>query len=529
MGYYEDLRQYLEVLDAQGKLIRFKKEINKDTELMPLVRWQFRGLPEAERKAWLFDKVTDAKGKRYDIPVVVGTHASSTDIYALAMGCEPDQIQERWAQVISHPVEPVLVKEGPVHEEIHLSDDIEKEGHGFDKLPIPVSTPGFDPAPFMTSACWVTKDPETGIRNVGVYRVHIKGPARTGVAFSRVKHIGVHWQKAKALGKELPAALVLGALPSVGLVATTEIPYGMDEFAVAGGIAGEPVKLVKCQTVDLEVPATAEIVAEGIIHTKYVEPEAPFGEYTGYMGSRHLSAVFEAKCITHRRNPIYHAFISQFPPSESSKIRGIGIEGSLYKFLKHDCNIPGIRKLAFHEESGSWTWLVISLKKTNPSEPWQALNCATGYSPYLGKILIVVDEDIDPRDLDAVIWALSFRMQPHRDLKVSAGKAMALDHSAGPPEFEGEAHLAFRETSALLIDATRKWAYPPIALPKREFMERARQIWEESGLPKLTPAAPWYGYSLGLWGQENEEEAELALKGDHHITGEKLARQRHPG
>ncbi len=527
MAYYQDLRKYLEVLEAKGKLVRVKRLINKDTELMPLVRWQFRGLPEEKRKAWLFENVTDIKGRKYTVPVAVGTHAGSKEIYALAMNCGVDEVADKWAQALSNPIEPVMVKTGPVQEEVYMGEELEREGNGFEKLPIPISSPGFDPAPFLTSGCWVTKDPETGTRNVGVYRGHIKGRTRTGVSFNSVKHIGIHWDKCHRLGKELQAALVLGATPNVGLVAVTTNPYGKDELAVAGGIAGEPVKLVKCKTVDLEVPATAEVVMEGIIHTDYVEPEAPFGEYTGYMGARHYSAVFEVKCMTHRKNPIYHAFLSQFPPSESSKIRRMGVEGNLTKFLRQDCNIHGLKEVAIHEESGSYSWVVVCLERTTSIQPWQALNCLAGYS-HLGKVFVAVDDDIDPKDLDAVVWAISFRMQPHRDVRIAPGKSRDLDHSAAPPEFEGEHRLGgvVRETSSLLINATRKWDYPPIALPKREYMERAKEIWEEMGLPQLTPKAPWFGYSLGLWGPENEEEAQIALKGDHYQTGEKLAGRR---
>lgn len=525
---YLDLRHHLEVLEAKGKLLRITREINKDTELMPLMRWQFRGLEEKDRKAVLFENVIDAKGKRYTIPVAAGTHASSKEIYALAMECGPEEILEKWARVLRQPIAPVIVKEGPVHDQVYMAKEMGEEGTGLDKLPIPISTPGYDPAPFISSGCWISKDPDTGVANVGVYRGQIKGRTRTGISFTSVKHIGHHWEKAKAAGKDLAAAVVIGGPPALGLVGVTAVPYGLDEYGVAGAIAGEPLPLVKCKTVDVEVPATAEIVLEGFISTRCLEPEAPFGEWTGYMGSRHVSGVFEVTCITHRRDPIYHTFVSQFPPSEGTMIRKTGVEGNLYKFLKHDCNIPGLLEVAFHEQSGAYAWLAIKLKKTNLTQPWQALNCAAGFLPNLGKIIIAVDDDIDPKDPDSVIWALAFRMQPHRDLRVTMGKAMDLDPSAAPLGFEGQPQLGagLRETSCLLIDATRKWPYPPTSLPKKEFMEKAKQIWEELGLLPLKPKVPWSGYSLGLWSLENEEEAELALKGEHYTTGEKLAKRR---
>ncbi len=526
--YYRDLREYLDILEARGKLIRVKKEINKDTELMPLVRWQFRGLPEEERRAFLFENVTDAKGRKYDIPVAVATHGGSREIYALAMNCKVEEIYEKWGQALANPIEPVLVDKAPVHEVVHQGAELEREGGGLDLLPIPNSTPGFDPAPFITSGNWVTRDVETGIQNVGNYRGHIKGRTRTGVGLNFHNHIGIHWRKAKEKGIPLEAAIVLGAVPAVGLVAVSNIPYGVDEFSVAGGIAGEAIPMVKCKTVDIEVPATAEIVIEGRIPTDYIEPEAPFGEFTGYQGSRRIRPCFEISCITHRKNPIYHAFISQMPPSESSKIRQLGFEGVLFKFLKHDCNIGGIQDVVFHESGGSRSVVVIRLKKNTRSAARQALHCTAGFDPVNCKIIIAVDDDIDPRDMESVNWAMSFRMQPHLDISIAEGKLATLDQSASPPGMSQE-DTDFpppRGASAVMIDATRKWDYTPVALPKKEFMDRARQIWEELELPRLTPRAPYYGYSLGYWSDENIEEAELAVKGEYYQTGEKLAQRR---
>jgi 4-hydroxy-3-polyprenylbenzoate decarboxylase len=526
--YYRNLREYMAALEAKGKLVRIKREINKDTELMPLVRWQFRGLSEAERKAFLFENVVDVRGRKFSMPVAVGTHAASRELYALAMDCKEEDIQEKWATASLNPLPGVTVKDGPVQEVILKGDGLAQQGRGLDALPIPISTPGLDPAPFLTAPGWVTKDPETGVLNMGTYRAHLKAPNRLGIHCGASQHLGVHWYKAKALGKPLEAAIVLGGPPSLGLVSVAKLPYGTDEYSVAGAIGGEPVKLVKGKTVDLLVPAEAEIVIEGIMPTDWVEPEAPFGEYTGYMGIRNLSPYLEVTCITYRKDPIYHAYISQFPPSESSKIRRLGFEANLYKFLKYDCNIPGLMEVVLHEESGSQGICGIRIKKLSPTQPWQALNCAAGFSPNLGKIFIAVDDDIDPKDVDALLWALSFRMQPHQDMQIAQGKYLGLDPSAEPlTGSAGEFRMEGRRfTSALLIDATRKWDYPPVSLPKKEFMERARIIWEELGLPKLTPKSLWHGYNLGFWSQENEDEALAAVKGDYYQTGEKLAGRR---
>jgi len=283
---------------------------------------------------------------------------------------------------------------------------------------------------------------------------------------------------------------------------------------------------VRCETVDLEVPATAEIVIEGEIPTDMMEPEGPFGEYTGYMGGKLMNGVFLVHCITHRRNPILQMF-TEGVPSESGIVRKMGYESALYKLLKYDCNIPTVIDVTLHESSGSRKYVVIRMKKTNPAQPWQALQAAVAFDPSHGKILVAVDEDIDPEDADSVNWALSFRMQPHRDLKITTHKFAGLDPSAAPP---GSSHTEARfpsptGCSALLMDATRKWPYPPVALPAKKYMEDAKELWEKLGLPRLQPKMPWYGYSLGHWTEEDEEHAEWAVSGQQARVAERLKKQ----
>ena len=523
--YYRDVREHLKALEERGKLVRIKREINKDTELMPLVRWQFRGLEEADRKAFFFENVVDVKGKRYTMPVSVGTLAASTEIYSIGLMCRPEEIADRWTKAQLHPIPPVRVPSGPAQEMVWREEDLLK-GHGLDMIPVPISTPGFDNAPYLSSANWVTKDPETGIYNIGNYRGQIKAPNRTGGLFLG-QHMGQHWRKCLAKGIPLQAAIAIGVIPSVAYSATAKLPYDFDEYRLAGGLAGEPIELVKCLTVDIEVPASAELVIEGRIPTDAVEPEGPFGEYPGYMGHRGIAPYLEVTCITHRRDAIYTALMSQFPPSESSKIKHTGTEKVIYKYLRYDSGNAAVLDVALHDEvSGSGqAYCVIKMRKTSTADVWRALNASAGYVGSYAKICIAVDEDVDIRDPAMINWAICFAVRPDQDIAVAKGKSPGLDPSAYPPGMPThESRLA--STSALLIDATRPWAYTPVSLPRREFMERSKAIWEELGLPSLKPRMPWYGYSLGAWTQEDEEEAELALKGDHFVTGEKAKARR---
>jgi UbiD family decarboxylase len=525
LAYYKDLREHIAALDERGLLVRIKRPIDKDTELMPLVRWQFRGLDPADRKAFIFENVTDAKGRRYDSPVVVGVLAGSRAIYALGMGCGPNDIVDTWTRAQRNPILPRIIRDAPVQEEVHLSQDLDAPGMGFEEFPVPVSTPGYDNAPYFTAACWVTKDPETGEYNVGNYRGQVKSRTRSGCFTHPTQHIGMHWKKAREMGVPLEAALVIGVSPNIAYASITKVPYGVDEFAVAGGLAGEPVELVQAKTVDLLVPAQAEIVYEGHVSTTHLEPEAPFGEYTGYMGHRTMSPFFDLTAVTHRKNAIFQALLSQHTPSEASTMSHVAREVVFYKFLRYDCNIPSVLEVAFQETGGNWQYVVIRMNKQNPAQPWQALNAAAAYDPTTGKVIVVVDEDIDPHDPDNVNWAMSYRMQPHRDVRITGGKASMLDHSLFPPGHSADLNEIYG-ASAILIDATRKWAYPPVSLPRQEYMERAKQIWEEEGLPTLTPKSPWHGYDLGYWPAEEAYEADLAVRGDHYVTGEKARQQR---
>lgn len=527
MSYYKDLREYIGVLRNQGKLVTITRLINKDTELQPLVRWQFRGLPEKERKPFLFENVTDVKGRKYNGTVLVGAHAASRQIYALAMGCKPEEIMARWTEAQLHPIAPKVVLSGPAQEEIHMGENLLEHG-GLEEFPIPISTPGFDNAPYFSAANWVSKDLDTGKINVGTYRAMVKDKLRTGCDSRIPQHMRQNWQKYKEKGIPMPVAVFIGATPNLGMVGVTKFPYGTDEYEVAGGLAGEPVELIRCKTVPLEVPATAEVIIEGEIPTDALEREGSFGEYTGYMGLPTENLFMNITCITHRKAPIWNHFISQFPPSESSVIKGVGTEAAYYKLLKHDLGISNLVDVGLHGESGTEQFCVISIKKPNPADatvPWKALNGAVALDPGYLKWVIVVDDDIDPHDPDSYLWALCFRVQPDKDIRITAGKSAHLDPSAVPPE-EMSQRTAYPPTTSILIDATRKWAYPPTSLPGKEFMERARTIWEEEGLPPLTPKVPWYGYALGHWTAEDREEAELALKGEHYKTGEKFALRR---
>ncbi len=526
MAYYRDLRELVQALEKQEKLFRIRRPVTRETELLPLYRLQFRGLGGGERRGFLFENVTDVKGKKFDFQVAAGIYASSRDIYAIGLKCGRDEIKERWVKALREPIPPVSVESGPVQEEVHLGDDLERLG--LDEIPFPLEEPGFSGGVRTTTNCFITKDPETGAVNCGAYSAFYGGRTRIRCGIGPTHHGYIHWRKAREKGQPLPVAVVVGILPTLMYTASASLPYGMSELAVAGGLVGEPIPVVRCRTIDLEGPATAELVIEGEILPDELSPDAAFGDYPGYLhtGRGPTAPVMRVTCITHRKNPIFTATTVGFPPWEGGKISQITGEAVFYNFLKNFCNIPGIVDVAMHESGGYETFLVIQMKKTHPSQPWQALYSAAGYRSTGLKFIVAVDDDINPHDFDAVVWALCFSMQPHRDIKILPGKRPSLDPSAYPPgaSREERSYPQPQGASSLLIDATRKWAYPPVGLPKKEFMEQAIKIWEEEGLPRLQLRKPWYGYNLGDWTKEDEEFAELAVKGEFAEIERRLAK-----
>lgn len=542
MTYYRDLREFLNTLDKMGKLIRIKRLINKDTELHPLVRLQFRGLPDEERKAFLFENVTDSMGRKYRGPVATCAAAPSIELYAKGLGCEPHEIPDKWAQARLNPISPKLVKSGPAQEEVHEGKNL-LEHNGLLEFPITISTPGYDAGPYFTAPCWMSKDPETGKVNVGSYRGHIKSPTRTGIMFARPnQHMAQHWAKAIKMGKPLEAALFQGVPPHINYVSVAKLAYGESEIAVAGGLIGEPVELVKCRTIDMEVPAHAEIVIEGEVSVVETEPEGPFGETFGYMGvACSTGCIFNVKCITHRKDAIVQSFFSEFPPSESTVIRGIARETNLYKILRYDLGMSQVLSVSLDKDTSATGVFVIGIKQgTQQEKVWEALEKAyealSKDSVMVTKMIIAVDEDIDPHDPGSVNWAISFRVQPHRDTRVHTYLADSftewgiIDPSIVP------LHEALTETekflkhppeqSILLVNATMKWGYPPLSLPKKEFMERAVELWKELKLPPLKLRKPWWGYKYDVWSDEDEAMATLAVEGKYEEVGKMLLQKR---
>ena len=520
---YPDLHDHVRALDAAGLLIRVDRPINKDTEMHPLVRWQFRGgIAERDRKAFLFTNVVDAKGRKYDIPVLVGGLAANREIYRIGIGCPFEEIDARWVRAINSPIAPRVVDSAPCQEIVVAGKALDKPGQGLDGLPLPISTPGWDIAPYATLSQYITRDPDTGVQNMGNYRGQVKTRRRLGMNPSLELRPGIynHWEKLRTRGvKKLPCAVVLGAPPCITFASVQKIPERLDELHVAGALVGAPINVVKAKTVDLMVPAEAEIVIEGFIDTEYLEPEAPFGESHGHVNLQEFNAFMDVTAITRRRDAILTSIISQVTPSESSLIKRIGMEPLFLSYLQNTLGIKGIKRVAMHEPLTNIRKVIALIcdRDMPTTEIWRALHGASSLHRAAGKYVIALNDDIDPENADAILWAMSYRANPSLDFHILPHR----DQGHGPRSKRNGG-----QDASVLIDATLKEDFPPISLPKREFMERAKVIWEELGLPRLKPEAPWFGYSLGEWPEHMDAAAARAVRGEYLETGAQLEKRR---
>jgi UbiD family decarboxylase len=519
---YPDLHRHILTLAERDRLFVVDRPINKDTEMHPLVRWQFRGgLPESERKAFLFTDPTDAHGRKFHGATLVAGLAGNREIYSIGMGIPVAGIGDVWLKAIANPIPPVIVDDAACHEIVITGDALKQPGNALDGIPVPISTPGWDNAPYFSAGHFITKDPDTGIQNLGNYRGQLKDLLRVGMNPSIEQRAGIylHWLKYKERGERMPTAIVAGCPPCVSYASVQKVPEDVDELAVAGALVKAPLRVTKAKTVDLLVPAESEWVIEGFIDTQFLEPEAPFGESHGYVNLSEYNAFMEVTAITRRRKPVLTSFISQVTPSESSTIKRVAYEPLLLDHLNRTLGIRGVKRVSMHEPLTSIVALVIIVVERGmpETEVWRALYGASSLHRFVGKWIVAVNDDIDPENSDAVFWAICYRAQAQCDMKVLDRK----DPGHGPrgPKDNGE-------TASVLIDATLKGNYPPVALPKREYMERARQLWGELGLPDFKPEAPWHGYSLGQWSDKFEEQARIACAGDYFKLGEQMRAER---
>jgi 4-hydroxy-3-polyprenylbenzoate decarboxylase len=533
---YDDLNDHLAKLKKAGLLWTIDGEIDKDRHLHAFVRWGYVGdvgtvLTNNPKRAFLFTNVTDAKGRKYngDCDVQVGGTAGSSEIYALSMGIDykgeglselSQKIFEKWANAFQHPLPAIEIpsEEAPVHEVVLLEKDIKGgEGKGLDTLPVPNNTAGWDCAPYFSAGLFITLNPDNGIQNISQNRCSLKASDRMTGMWLIQTNGGAHqnWAKYKERGEKMPVALIVGAPPSLQVVGPQKVPEELDDMDVAGALAGAPYRKVKAKTVPLMVPADAQIIIEGWLDPNKLEMEAPFGESYGNMSVEEYNHSITVTAITRRKKAILTSMISQMAPSESGVIKQLNYSAIMLNHLKNTLYVRQVKEVALHGPMiGVSRFTVIVVEKNTPrTEIWRALEGATTFMRSVGKITVAVDEDINPNNVEEVLWAIAYRTDLLKSVKI-------VDHQAN-----GHApKLRDREWEAkIMIDATMHYAMPPVALPTKEIMDEAKELWEKAGLPPVTPRWKWYGYNLGDWCDEWTRCAERAVKGDWLINGLRTA------
>lgn len=395
---FRDLREFVVFLENKKELSRIKKPVDPRFEIAAYIR----KTSDCKGPAILFEHV-----RGHDIPVLGGVFATRGRAL-LALESNPGNYVEKFQFALGRLLPPRLVETGPCQEVIHRGKDVD-----LTLLPIPVFAER-DPGPFITLGLVISKDPETGQKNTSIYRLQLKGRNRLGILAQQLTR---QLAKAEARGKGLPIAIAIGTDPILPLATQWMAPYGTDELELAGGLRGEPVDVVKGETVDLEVPATAEIVIEGTILPHVREEEGPFGEVSGYYTPAYPKPVIEVSAITHRRSPIYQAALTGMPTTENHILKQIPLEATYYWELKREH--PGVTAVHFPAAGTVGFIVVIAMKQAQEFEARSVI--ATMLGTRRNKIIIVVDDDVDLYDMEKVLWAVATRCQPDEDVFVFPG------------------------------------------------------------------------------------------------------------
>lgn len=395
-----DLHAYIDYLERHDHLIRVTSEVDP-VHILAGIAKKFEG-----GKAVLFEAV-----KGCDFPVLVGLYWNRpmlARMFDTTSEKLPFVISDEIAAWRKNPVEPVIVTSGPANEVIEASPDLAA-------LPIPHHAEG-DAGPYLTSSVVIAKDPDTGVRNLSIHRMLVTGPRRCTLLLEEYGHVMDYYKRAEAQGRPLEITVNNGVDLAVHLAAATPAsaaPIETDELGLAGQIRGEPVELIKAQTVDVEAIANAQFVIEGRILPEVREPEGPYAEVTGYYASQENRWVFDVTAITRRRNPIFHSILSG---TEVRIAYASVAEAGIFESVRS--KVPEVT--AAHLSDGSVPYhLVVQIEKKREGCQQKAIEAAFEALPFL-KMVTVVDTDVDIFDIGDVEWAVATRARFEQDLSLIA-------------------------------------------------------------------------------------------------------------
>jgi len=425
---YEDFRDFLNLLERNGKMVRVQKEVDTRFEIAAGIR----KVSDTDGPALLYENIRNYPSWR----VAAGVFATRK-LLALALGVSEDEMLDRYEELERKLIPPASVSNAVVQEVVQTGDAID-----LGKLPIAVHSE-LDAGPYITIGVQAAADPETGTRNLSIHRMLVLDKKRLTVWAPSDHHLGRMIGKAEDRGQGLPIATIIGADPRIVIASQAKAPYGCDEMHIAGGMKGEPIRLVPCKTIPLSVPADAEVIIEGVTIPGQRVTDGPFAEYTGCYSESKEAPVVEVTAITMRRDPIYHTCLTGFPLTENHVL--IELPNTIRARQEVQRVAPEVRAVHFTAGGTYRHHVVVSIRKRHEEEARNVILAllATGIGI---KQVIVVDDDINVRDAMEVEWAVSTRMQPDRDVIIIPRLACStLDPSAPKP----------RTTAGWGIDATK--------------------------------------------------------------------------
>lgn len=434
----QSIRGYLANLEQQGELVRFQKKVDP-LENLTAIGWKTY---DRLGKASLFDNLTGFPGWQVCNQIITDRRK-----WGIGLGVEEGEVIETFNQRVKEPIEPVMVNktEAPVKELIYQGD-----GVNLAKLPA-AWTSELDPGPFIASGMAIIKDPDTGIRNMSIHRQQIMGKNRTGYLICPRQALRIY-QKYQERNQPMPVAMVIGAHPAIYFSSSYTAPYGVDELTIAGALMGEPVRLVKCETIDIEVPAEAEIILEGQIPPDALTPEGPFGEGSGGYAMEGFTQYLDVNAVTRRKQPIFYAMQCGAPMTDTQALVSTAIDMLLWDHLK---NVEGGLDLIDLRCLGIAGMMAVIIK-LRPRVEGQAKTAllATLSGPQLHpKLAIAVDEDIDASDIRQIFWSMTTRVHAERDvIKIPNTRTWSLDNVSDIVPGQSAMHRIGTKT---LIDATK--------------------------------------------------------------------------
>ncbi len=467
----KDMRDFVAACEERGLLKRIKAEVDWDLELSHIAKLN----EEQSGPALLFENV-----KGYDTPVITSV-CTTVERLAVIMG-QPENsslgdLYAAWAKLGENLLPPKEIDpaDAPCKQNKMMGDEVD-----LFKFPVPKFYP-LDGGRFYGTAHFViTKDPDSGWVNLGTYRGQLLGKDKIGTQFIKGKHADIMLKKYQALGKPMPVASIVGCDPLLFILGAARVSAFVSEYDVAGALRGEPIEVVRGETVDLPIPAHAEIVVEGEVDAEKFMDEGPFGEYTGYysgVGTDPRNFI-DAKCVTYRDNPIFWGTTVGRAVTDTHMTMALSYGANLWQQLLA-MKIPGLKGVYCPPEGSGRFLAIISMKQMYPGHADQVLTAAisTEMGAYGLKTVIVVDDDIDPWDIPRVMYALSFRFQPNRCQIIKRGRSTPLDPSLP---------IDAREiTGRLLMDATipYEWKEKPIPIElDPDVLKRVKARWSEFGL-----------------------------------------------